>query len=362
MKHLVVPAAALAAAGLALGSPAEAATPKKKDPQRGVVAAPVAYDAKTKRVTSVVYRWSTVGAETHRAHVVTTDLDVVTPARLAAVHARIKSRLQSSELEARVREGFQDDIKGLRALSGANSVRQITDQELVALLGTPGMRPSNASLASKDPLLEGYESFVDFVEGATGAAATAQGAGAPIPPHVTVAGGAFVAGSFVGEQADGLIGMLISAGTDGESDSLGEWIYNLLCGDSDDVNCGSSGDGTTLPPELDAGTAAGLINLHLATGLAGGELRQQLKGLEVAGGADVGITRERADLAAWLAIDEQLGGAYTRSIERGLDARGSQHGIRDGISPAGGIDPTQVFNYGRITPMPEMAVREVRPR
>ena len=145
--------------------------------------------------------------------------------------------------------------------------------------------------------------------------------------------------------------------------SLGEFLYELWCGDSDDVDCGATGDdGTTLPPDLDAGSAAGLINLHLATGLAGGELRQQLKGLEVAGGADVGITRERADLAAWLAIDAHLGGAYMRSIERGLDARGSQHGIRDGISPAGGIDPTQVFNYGRITPMPEMAVREVRPR
>ena len=369
MKHLVPCAALAVAACLALGSPAEAASPKKKkELERGVVTLPVGYDKKTKRASTVVFRWSTVGADTHRAHLVTTDLDVVTPARLAGVHARIKSRLVSGELEARVKEGFQNEIKGLAALSGGSTVRQVNDQELVALLGAPGVGPSRTSLAGEDPLTQAFDGIKEGGGGVLGlylAFGEAAGGASAVPGGALVVG-AGLAGAAAGTGADKVAGAILSAASDGEVDSIAALIYELWCGDSADVDCGYDGDddGTTVPPDLDAGSAAGLINLHLATGLAGTELRQQLKGLEVAGGADVGITREWADLAAWLAIDAKLGGAYIGQIQRGLDARGSQHGIRDDVVAGGGIDPNQLFNYGRITPMPEIdgVVRGVRPR
>ena len=356
MKHLVPCAGLALAACLALGSTAEAATPKKKEVERGVITLPAGYDKKTKRASSVVFRWSTAGGGTHRAHLVTTDLDVISPTRLAAIHARIKSRLASGELEARVQEGFEDDLEGLEDLAGGSSVKVLTDANLVALLGAPGVRPSNSSLASSDA-----DNLVTGIGGGLGLAALYAEAAAVGVSGPTL-GGAFVAGYAIGMGTNVLWDATLSLVTGGEVTSLGDAAYEIWCGDGADVGCGA--DGTTLPPDLDTGTAAGLMHLHLVTGLAGDEVKRQLDGLDIAAGADVGVNRERTDLAAWLAIDARLGGQYLRQIQRGLDARGSQHGIRNGVRTGGGIDPNQIFDYGRITPMPEMVtdVRGVRPR
>ena len=104
MKRLTHSTGLAVVAGLALlaspalGATAEARTPKKKENRRGVITLPVAYDKKTKRLSTAVVWWSTAHGGSHRTQLVTTDLDVVTPAKLAAVQARIKSRLESGEL------------------------------------------------------------------------------------------------------------------------------------------------------------------------------------------------------------------------------------------------------------------------
>jgi hypothetical protein len=358
MKLLTTAAGLALAACLATGATAEAATKKKVE--RGVIVLPAGYDKKTNRASTVVLWTSNAGAGAHRAQLVTIDLDIVTPARLAAVHARIKSRLQSGELAA-VRDMANDvqleDLEALKQLVGGTSIQMLTDQHLIALFGQPGMRPGNATLVSG--LNEDFQSVVGGAGGALGLMGlVAEGAAAGVSGPLL--GGAFVAGVAIGTGINTLWDVTLDIATDGEVPTLGDAAYEIWCGDGADVGCGA--DGTTLPPDMGGGSAAHIASFYLATGLGGDVLQQQLKGLQIAGGADVGVERERADLAAWLAIDAKLGGEYIRQIQRGLDTRSGQHGIRPNVGTATGISPNQVFNYGRITPILENLRMAFQPR
>ena len=370
MKRLTHSAGLAVVAGLALvacpglSSTAEAAGKEKV--RNGVVTFPVAYDTKTHRLSDVVMWWSEANGGSHRAQLVTMDLDVVTPAKLANVRSKVKARLEAGQLEARIQEGFEQDLESLKDLPGGTSTQTLTDQHLKDLLGTPGVRLGNTTLAGD---LNG-----DFLKVAGGlggtyglvglnTAAAATGVSGPM------LGGAFAVGVAMGAGINELWDATLSVASGGEVNSLGDAAYEIWCADASEFGCDAdddeedTGDGTTLPPDMGEATAGGLMSFYLATGLGADDVERQLNGLDIAGGADVGVTREREDLEAWLAIDARLGGEFLRQVERGLDARGSQHGIRDNVQTGGAIDPNQIFNFGRITPMPEMEldVRGVRP-
>jgi hypothetical protein len=110
-------------------------------------------------------------------------------------------------LVARVKEGFQDDLDGLEDLPGGSSVRTLSDQQLVALLGAPGVRPSGTALVSDGSAADTAEDLVTGVGGGLGLAAavgeaTAAGVSGPL------LGGAFVAGYATAMPTDSVTGVL----------------------------------------------------------------------------------------------------------------------------------------------------------
>ncbi len=57
-------------------------------------------------------------------------------------------------------------------------------------------------------------------------------------------------------------------------------------------------------------------------------------------------------LAAWLEIDQMIGGAYLKQVTQAVNARRNMYGQREEKTWSSEINPTRLTNYGLINPMP----------
>lgn len=301
----------------------------------------------------------------------------------------------------------------LNTFKNALSTLPLSDKALMEILSLPPLRKGKIALLS-DGELNDVVTGVGAVGGAVAGAASwgnipvsaiAGGATAGVTGSVLALGatsfaGGYAIGTVVNKGLDGFVGWA----TDGKSNSLGAWLYELTEDDSDsdsqsnstseeqgstqdsssqssddneeedassseddsssDTNEEASSsedsdddedtnatDSTPVPDVLNP-ASTGLYMLYLSSKLGASALRQQLTAIDIMRGSALGIPISRDTLPIMLELDQFLGGFFLKALKKSVSVRITRYGGVIATTTVSPINVTAMTNFGLIDPNP----------